>query len=248
MAQAKKRHVVDIDAAVTWPQAIRSRAEELANVLRGTTRYVGDLRGAEGVAEEFRSLFKDYSLRAYHATRLLDHEVVMIRDQGLRILSEELIRERIEAAHHRGHLTSDERAALLVGNVFAEGRARNRAGHVNLFISTTPLRTRVHGVRPPLTTWGGEGIYMAKGGYDLRARLSRIGRPTIVVVNAELGPNPQAHGIGPERWKLFVGRLLGFEPEAADLITVTPVPPSDVVEIWQPGDQAYARFEQLPRG
>jgi hypothetical protein len=238
---------IDVDAATTWPEDVRKLADEIAGVVRGTARYVNDMAATHGSEDRFRRLFVGRRLRAYHATRLLDHEVALIREQGLRTLTEALIQERVNRAHAEGHLSSEDRATLLAGNVFAEGRSHGRRGHASLFISATPLDRQVYGVRPLLSTWGGEGIYMAQGGWSLRHKLACLGRPTIVVLDVDLGPRPEVHGIYPDLWRLFVCRLLGREPLGADLLYKQSVSPSGIVRFSQPGDPEYDIHAKLPR-
>jgi hypothetical protein len=238
---------IDVDAAVTWPLKVRRNAEAIANVVRGQGRYVTDLSAPPGAADEFRRFFVGSLLRAYHATRLLDHEVAMIRGRGLRTLTEDLLVERIERAHEFGYVSPEDRDSLLAGHVFAAGRFYGRVGHVSLFVSKSPLDKQVHAVRPPLTTWGGEGIYMGHGAYSLRETLRGMGTPTIVVVDVDLGPDPQVHGIYPDLWKLFVARLLGHEPLSSDLLYKTSVPPGGVVDFWGPGHPEYDAHKRLPR-
>lgn len=239
---------IDVDSAITWPPEVRRQAEAIARMVRGTARYVEDMMVAPELASEFRRLFVGHRLRAYHATRLLGHEVEMVRLQGLRPLSKELVIERIERAYESGDLTHEDRDRLLSGNVFAEGRSAGREGHVSLFLSRTPLDRMVHAVRPLLTTWGGEGIYMAKGGSSLRETLLQsMGTPTIVVVEADLGPDPHVHGIYADLWKLFAARLLGREPLSADLLYRALVPQDGVIDFWQPGDPSYDVHKRLPQ-
>jgi hypothetical protein len=111
------------------------------------------------------------------------------------LLDEDLVVGRIKSAYESGHLSRVLRDRLLTGHVFAEADEEGRAGHVSLFVSRTPLDRRVHGVWALLTTWGGEGVYMAKGGYSMRETLRSLGTPTLVVVDVDLGPDPDVHGI-----------------------------------------------------
>ena len=48
---------------------------------------------------------------------------------------------------------------------------------------------------------------------------------------------------GLQRSKLFVGILLGTRGNYA---AVFPVPPSDIIDIWQPGRPEYDRLPGLP--
>ena len=72
---ATARAWIDVDAAITWPPDVRRQAETIAGMVRGTARYVEDMRVAPEIADEFRDLFVGHRVRAYHATRLLAHEV-----------------------------------------------------------------------------------------------------------------------------------------------------------------------------
>src|SRR6266540_2490616 len=104
---------IDVDAAITWPPDVRHAAEALTVRVKGTARHVVDMSVPLDVADAFRRLFVGHRVRAYHATRLLDREIEMIRLQGLRPLSEELVVERIERAYESGALTVENRDQLL---------------------------------------------------------------------------------------------------------------------------------------
>jgi hypothetical protein len=240
-------NAVDVDAATTWPRDIMRMATRIASEVRGSARFVQDMRIPTEIEDEFRSLFVGHPLRAYHATRLLPHEEDRIRDTGLVPLSEKLVASRIRDAADVGALSPATRDILLAGHVFAEGRANGREGHVSLFVGKRPLDRDVAGLWGLLTTWGGEGIYMSHAGHSLRDTLRLLGAPTIVIAAVELGPDATVHGIYPELWKLFGTRLLGRESLFSDLFLKSFVPPAGIIDFWQPGHPSYDVHTRLPR-
>jgi hypothetical protein len=60
--------------------------------------------------------------------------VDLVQAQGLRLLTSELITERINFALANGHLSEAEAASLRSENVFATGRAGNREGQICLVV------------------------------------------------------------------------------------------------------------------
>jgi hypothetical protein len=128
-------------------------AVNLSRALRGTTRFVGDLAVQLELEGEFRRLLQGRLLRVYHATRLLDHELSMIQTLGLRPLSLQLIKDRIQAAHAHSWITVEQRSQLEPAHVYADGHAEHRDGQVCLFLGTHTLHT-VTGVASLLCTWG----------------------------------------------------------------------------------------------
>jgi hypothetical protein len=236
--------VVDLDDPDTWPSDVIDWAQRWVSKLAGTTIYTADLVVPLERENEFRALLAGTTLRAYHCTRLLDHEVELIRQQGLRQLSAELVRERIDAAYEQGALTETERVGFHESHVFARGHQAHREGQVCLVLGRQILE-EVHGVSPLLSTWGGEGIYMAAP--ELRTRLEQLGRPAIVVTQIDLSSDHRTHLTFPSLSKLFVGAVLDTEGRGADVFYRAAVPPEDVLEIWQPGHPEYDRNEGLPR-
>lgn len=52
----------------------------------------------------------------------------------------------------------------------------------------------------------------------------------------------------PPLRKLFVGRYLELPNVMSDVFYETPVPASQIIAIWQPGDPEYDAFPDLPGG
>jgi hypothetical protein len=191
-----------------------------------------------------RQLLDGYLLRAYHATRLLPHEADAIRTQGLLILSERLVTDRLDTAHHHGHLTDAERHTLLAGRTLDD----NRVDKVCLYLSaTTPIRD-AHGLRLLLTNWGGEGIYWQHVHNDnpLHTKLRSFGTPTIVVANLDLTAADRVL-IFPGVVHALVGTALGLSDIGASIHYYAPIPPTHIERLIQPGDPDYPQHPILPQ-
>ena len=219
------------------------RTQALADPLRGTTEHTNDLAVLFEGEDDFRALLSGCLVRAYHATRLLEHEVQMIRTQGLRLLSVELVTEKIEAAREQSCISPGECDLLKAAHVFAVGEETNRSGECSFFLPVSMLDFRSSGVNPLLSSWGGEALGMSSGAQQLPDRLVELGRPAIVVADIDLSPG--RHLVFPGIQQLFVGRYLGLDNVLASVHYSSPVSADDIVAMWQPGGDEFDRFEGL---
>lgn len=178
---------VDVDNPETWPEEVRKVASRWAEQCRGKTEYTVDLPLASGLERPFRELLAGHLLRGYHYTRLLPHEHAMILNEGLRILSCELLEERIDTAYRVGAISGHERDAMSKAHVFAQGEQNNREGQVCLVLSRRVFERDPSACLPLLTTWGGEGLYRSSGAESLLNRLAELGAPANVVALFEVG-------------------------------------------------------------
>jgi hypothetical protein len=231
------RQAIDVDRPDSWPGDVAETVQEQAERLAGTTEYAGDLELSYDDEDTFVDLLAGRRLRMYHCTRLLDVEVDAVREQGLRVLSRELMADKIRAAVDVGALTAAEGEQLGRAHVFAVGEHDNRDQRVCLVLSARPLDSKPHGVRPLMRTWGGEALSMSSGALAWRDRLEQLGRPTVVVVDVRLTAGA-GHSVYPGVLKTFVGAALGLEV-GADVHYRAAVPGSSVVEVWRPGDASY---------
>jgi hypothetical protein len=221
---------------------------QLANAYRGITPYVSDLPLPFELEDEFQHGLAGHLLRAYHATRLLPHEVEMIREQGLRLLTEELVLDRVDAAWRHSFVSDEEAEVLRSSHVFAHrGQAWNRANQICLLLSTNSMENRGKGIQWLLRTWGGEAVQMSSGHEHLSERVNQLGNPAIVVADLDLNDG-EKHALFPGLHKAFVGRMIGLEGIDADIFYRSPIPPDRIAAIWQPGDPEYDRYAGLPAG
>lgn len=238
--------VVDVDDRSTWPLGVVEHAQMLADQLRGTTEYTNNLDVPSDTEDDFRALLSGWLVRAFHATRLLDHEVQMIRAQGLRPLSSELVEERINAAFDHSCISEEERVQLHASHVCASGEEQGRVGEISLFFPERQLADQAPGFVKLLTWWGGEAISKSSRAQSLPERLKRLGKPSVVVANIDLSAGQGTHPVFTQLSNVFVGRLLNLTDARANVHYRTAIPPHDITAIWQPGDAEYDRFEDLP--
>jgi hypothetical protein len=236
--------VVDIDDPSSWPAHFAERVHELANDHRGSTDEVSDLQVDHHEAELMGEL-EGCLLRAYHCTRLLDHEQQDIRDQGLRLYDDHLVRNRLDAALRHGHLIQDEHAQLLARATYGQ----RRVGTVCMIIGRSAFENHAHQLRRLLATWGGEGIYIGheNGQGPLYSRLRKLGRPTIVIAHVDLAAAGRPR-VWPGIAKVFVGAALDLVDPNAQVTCSVAIPPAAIERLVLPGDREYDRYSELPSG
>lgn len=241
--------VVDVDDPATWPDDLASEVDHWADELRGATPHTVDLRFPDDAEDAFRHGFlRGRLLRTHHCTRFLDREVELVRERGLRLLTEEFVKNRIAVAKSGGHLSEAEASLLCSSQVFASGRHKSRAGQVWLIAGDLPFEEEtVHGVWRLLTVWGGEGINFDVEAGPLRERLKCIGTPSVVVALVDVSEGWNVHSASPGILHAFVGTRLRLSEPGAELCYTAPVPADQIEDIWQPGHSKYDAFPVLPQ-
>ena len=238
--------VVDVDDPNTWPPDVRELIPEYVDSIDEPAENRENLKSqASYLDPELRRLLADHELRAYHCTRLLDHEAVEIRTRGLRLLNSRLVADKLQTARERGYITPKLHDELL-----ANSRVGERADHLQVEeqISLVQSTFVFDGFHWLLSTWGGEAIYTALESSDLRHQsshqlLSKLGRPTIVVVRLRVESTEHAFSClaGP-----FVAAAAGWPERGAVLVYAAPIPGELIKAPWQPGDDLYDGFRELP--
>jgi hypothetical protein len=240
---------IDVDDASTWPPDVAALVEQCVEATQGSTDLPGDLVTQAGRFDpELRELLADHRLRAYHCTRLLDHEAEDVRRHGLRLLDARLVADRLTAAYEHGYIDVSQRDELM-----RTSRIDERAGSMKvldqicLVPSTMVFVHDSYGVDRLLATWGGEAIYWAHGdvGSRLYEVLRGLGRPTIVCVQLDVA---HISSMWPSLIGPFLATAAGWpEERGADIFYDASIPGDQVDELWQPGDPLYDRFPELPR-
>jgi hypothetical protein len=238
-----ERDVVDPDDPSQWPDAVRALCGEWESEV-AATEYLSDLELGDSADSALRASLQGQQLRAYHATRLLPHEVDGIRSDGLRVFSRQLVDNRIDAAHAHGHLTGVEADELRAAHMFAVGEDTDRGNRSGLWV-TLRMASLGLGGWPLMSHWGGEGINFSSGATHLGPLLRRLGRPTIVVVAVPVASSWRQQGCYPSLDRLFLGSWRGLAG-GSDLHVAHPIPGTNILEIWQSGDSAYGAISNLP--
>ena len=129
--------IIDVDDPESWPSQVTENVRKHMEQFRGTTEITSDLALSPHDEDSFRGLFDARLLRAYHCTRLLPHEAQIIKKQGLRLLSRELVEERIDEAQKIRCISPSEARALHATHVFATQEQQNREGQVCLAVNSS---------------------------------------------------------------------------------------------------------------
>ncbi|GAA4980385.1 hypothetical protein [Kitasatospora paranensis] len=245
------RPAVDVDDSRTWPPALADLVGRLADDVdlaeADRDEYVDlDLDAYE---DDVLALLDGHLVRALHCTRLLDYEADAIRAEGLRLLDEDLVNDRLDQARERGLFTDAEHTLLRSGHRLAPGRrVMGSSGEVCLTLSAEATAHHTHGARPLLTNWGGEVVYSPHCDTDpgLAAKLRSLGRPALVTAHLDLA-YPGDHKVSKSLVHTFVGKAIGHTPANADVFYRAPVPASHIASIVFPGDLGYDRIPGLPR-
>lgn len=236
---------IDVDDVSTWPEVLVGAVDEAIERLIDDGREVDSTWLGDDVEELIQVALAGVSVRLYHSTRLLPHEVAGIRAEGLRPLDGALISRRIQAAVLAGALTDEEAFVLAQTHTPLDGSAGTRAGQVCASASMWNFEYDVYAVWRLLATWGGEAIYWAHEETELAPRLRSIGSPAIVV----FGVPAARHG---DHWFPSIANVLaaartGVDGVNADVHVHCAVPPADIETVWMPGSAEYDRFPDLPK-
>jgi hypothetical protein len=243
---ASQLPVVDVGDRTTWPADVIEWVAEMAEPLRDTTEYISDLQIYGDEQDQLLALLGGTQLRAYHCTRLLQHEVDRIRTEGLRALDNELVTTRIDDALASGHLSVEQAKMLHANTVFARREHRYRQGAICAVLCRADLDHGAWGLWRLLGTWGGEGIYAELGEGEARESLTTIGTPMIVVFRFTPRTRAQARDLyAPDLAKLFVGVHLELPEPGGEVHFRSSVPAGDIEALWQPGDADYDRHRDL---
>lgn len=241
--------IIDVDDRSTWPSDVAALVERCVEATRDSTDLPGDLvTQARRFDPELRELLADHRLRAYHCTRLMDHEIANVREHGLRPLDAQLVVDRLEAACEHGYIDASQRDELKRSSRIDERADGMKVlDQICLVPSTMVFVHDAYGVDRLLATWGGEAIYWAHGdvGSGLNEVLRGLGRPTIVCALLDVA---HISSMYPSLAGPFLATAAGWpEERGADIFYDAPIPGDQVDELWQPGDAQYDRFPELPR-
>jgi hypothetical protein len=184
----------------------------------------------------------------YHCTRLTPSEVARIKSNGLRLLSPEFVRQRLDQCVADGYLTLAQREYLDGSQIMRESLGNkhgNRTGMIWFCPNRSTLRD-ASGVFRLFRSWGGEAVYLGhEEDENVAAVLARIGEPCIVKCAIPFPCDAPYH---PKFAARFLSQFIANDIEYAeptadfDLRTKRDVRSSDVMEIIEFSDP---QFESL---
>lgn len=187
---------INIDDPTTWPSNVYRIVSKWVEECAGKTNFTNDLPLRLELEAPFREHLAGHLLRAYHYIRLLPHERQMVSSHGLRMLSADLLRDRIESARAAGAISATEAEIFHKAHVFAAGKERYREAQVCLVLSERRFERDPEACLSVLSSWGGEGLYRSFYSVSFRDRLKTLGTPTRVVALLAL-EDASRHSIFP---------------------------------------------------
>lgn len=208
--------MLDLDVVGSWPSEVLTAVDwTLAHrVDLVGTEYSDEIELSLSEGELIGQAIGDTQMALYHATRLLPHEVISIRERGLLPLTPDLVNLRLDAAIAAGAINA-ALAERLRPHALRYAVEPGRTRQVCFSGSRRSLQ-QTSGFWRLFTYWGGEAIY-----WELDDRLPDpalvqlgcIGTPAVVV--ASLPPRGPRHNRGRRDLRLaerLVAVRLGLEP------------------------------------
>ncbi|WP_256647064.1 hypothetical protein [Thermomonas paludicola] len=206
----------ELELPQTWPAAVRVLVEENREDLIAYQRERGRIdrlgctevrvrmdppinphrAGYDTVLARTEALLSGHRLVGYHCTRLTRAEVCRVRRDGLRTLSPELMRERLESLVDDREISAAQCRFFLdhpILHTHLSNRHGTRTGLVWLCPNRSTLREPT-GVYRLFRSWGGEALYAGfEDDPSVVAVLTALGRPAIVKCAVPL-PVDDLHG------------------------------------------------------
>jgi hypothetical protein len=213
------------------------------------------LRPSNPFAEAFVDLqeaidqeMESRTIRAFHYTRLTDHEVTDIRRYGVHLSTPETLRRRLEALISGSDLSRTIADKLYAQSPFHSDQFESRSG--KFWMVSHPVKVDDSGVTPLMMHWGGEVASMWAKDRSLLTPLSAIGKPRVLEVAVPLSATRHSFSAGKAVLATFA-RSRGCIPEkqAFDLYAKDPLPPSAILAVHTEDDRSFLEMgESYPAG
>ena len=193
-------------------------------------------------------LLTKHRIIGYHCTRLTAGEIAAIKSKGLRLLSPDLVRQRLDQCVADGYMTPTHRAYLDNSQTMRDSlgnRHGNRTGMIWFCPNRSTLRD-ASGVHRLFRSWGGEAVYVGhEDDKHVGPVLASIGTPCIVKCAIPFPCDEPYHPKFAARFfSQFIRNDIEYaEPPAAfDLRTRRDMRASEVLEVIEFSDP---QFESL---
>lgn len=243
--------LVDIGSPDAWPEALRAEVDAIAGELTDSrlieSEFAADLwrLDPDGALEaRLGAVLDGHQIACYHATRLLPHEVDAIIRHGMRVLSDELLRDKVRGAvRHHPDLIDDATAESMttMGPLTWQGTRDGRVGR--LWVVAPFAMFAEHGLSGfggLLGSWGGEALGWLSNESpsvaEAAARLTAASTATIVAMAVDattLRTRPL--------WPILVGLHLDLIGPGQEWAVTEDVPAGRVVDLLHPVDPRWPR-------
>ena len=197
---------------------------------------------------QLEDMLASHRIVAYHCSRLTKEEIVNIKQEGLRILTSDLVNKKLDQCLSHGYLKQAEYERIKNSPHLSESlndQLDSRTGKIHFCASRTTLRDD-NAVFRYFRSWGGEALYR---GHEQDSRLAhvlgRIGVPCIVICAIPFTRIKQGFRELSEHFLLYlVSNELGLTDLslAVDISTEENLRSSEILDIIECSDP---RFEEL---
>lgn len=242
------RSVLDARARVIRDYRTESQRlfrEREAQTLRGPPAHNIHGPSFSALREEIAALMAERTIRAWHFTRLAEHEVATVRKNGLQPMTLALIDERLEAVRQAGLIDAQLAAQLYEASPYhrqIEGSRENR-----IWLTAQPYAIDDSAVEELLDRWGGESIsFVHREGATLE-RLMQLGTPLVIEVALPMRITTRVEEAATNVLDAFA-QSIGVDGGwggGADMVAVEPIAPEWILAIHREGEPS---FEGMGRG
>ena len=207
--------------------------------------YGADYRA---LADHLEEILLRHHIVGYHCTRLTAREIQNIKDDGLKILTGDLVQRRLDQTLEDGYLTKIQMLELKNCDILKDNldnRNRSRTEMIWFCANRTSLKEyrRVYRL---LRSWGGEAIYRGHENDDpLSQKIRKIGTPCIIKCALPFSDAKHFYNNFSERFlsHLVTDAVDDPEPQAIfEMYVKRNLAPTEVLVIY---DYSHPEFERL---
>ncbi len=187
-------------------------------------------------------MMAERTIRAWHYTRLTDGEAAMIQAKGMRPMSLNLIRRRLDAMVEAGELSSTVGDNLFAASPYHEQIDGNR--NDKIWLSSQPFEMDDSMVTGLVNGWGGESLNFAHQEGPIADLLGTIGRPRVIEFALPLRITTRIESAAKDVVDTYSFALdcQGAWGGGSDIVVVEPIPPEMILAIHSPAETDYERF------
>ena len=197
--------------------------------------YAGDYLA---FVEDLATDMAERTIRAWHYTRLTDHEIGIIRAEGICPATLETVQQRIAGLVASGDLAAEEAQFFFDSSPFHDDEFGGRNG--KFWMVSHPLPRDDGGVTSLLAHWGGESVYFNHHEGDAIDKLSSIGRARVLEIAVPLHVTRHVYDAARSVTQHY-GRSLGCHTDWGmfDLYAAFPLSPDAVLRVHSHGETDF---------
>ena len=239
----------------TWPADVQDHVDRLALNCETNPENSEDTLSCELVPEaldaftaerDFLEVLDDRRIVLYHATRLLPHEVTLIRLLGLLTLSEEGRDRRLDKVIEQyGKVIKPERLEALRRSGPLARNSVQRSARLGVLYGVTPLNATFQDAGSSMTVflenWGGESFYgAAYSDEDIAETIRELSRKSTATIVEFSVPASFLAG-NSYLWRIFVGQLHGWEGACGEFRIGHNIPPKQILDLLHEDSPRWPR-------